>query len=59
MIPVELVAQIGAVGNSEDIARRIAAYLEAGADHVGIVPCTAEDPAGRRVMAELARATYN
>lgn len=54
-IPVELVAQIGALGSSEDIARRIAHYHEAGADHVGIVPSTAEDPAGRRVMAELAR----
>jgi probable F420-dependent oxidoreductase len=55
-IPVELVAQIGAVGTSEEITRRIDAYHEAGADHVGIVPSTAEDPAGRRVMAVLAQA---
>jgi probable F420-dependent oxidoreductase len=57
-IPVELVAQLGALGSSDEIARRIAAYHQAGADHVGIVPSTAEDPAGRRVMAELASAAH-
>lgn len=54
-IPVELVAGIGALGSRDEIARRIAAYHDAGADHVGIVPSTAEDPAGRRVMDALAR----
>jgi probable F420-dependent oxidoreductase len=53
-IPEELVAQIGALGTSDVIVRRIAAYHDAGADHVGVVPSTAEDPAGRRVMAVLA-----
>jgi probable F420-dependent oxidoreductase len=53
-IPAELVAQVGAVGRAEEISRRVAAYHEAGADHVGVVPSTAEDPAGRRVMAALA-----
>jgi probable F420-dependent oxidoreductase len=54
-IPVELVAQIGAVGTADEIALRVAAYHEAGADQVGIVPSTAEDPAGLRVMAAVAR----
>jgi probable F420-dependent oxidoreductase len=54
-IPEQLVAQIGALGTPDEVARRIAAYHQAGADHVGIVPSTAEDPAGRRVMAALAR----
>lgn len=58
-IPAELVAQIGAFGSASEIAGRIAAYHEAGADHVGIVPSTAEDPGGRRVMAALAQAAVS
>jgi probable F420-dependent oxidoreductase len=54
-IPAELVAEVGALGTDEQVVRRLAAYHEAGADHVGIVPSTAEDPAGRRTMAALAR----
>jgi probable F420-dependent oxidoreductase len=54
-IPAELVGQVGCLGTAEQIGERIAAYHEAGADHVGIVPSTAEDPSGRRVMAALAR----
>ena len=49
-IPRELLEQIGALGSADQIASRVAAYHEAGADHVAIVPSTAEDPAGVRLL---------
>jgi alkanesulfonate monooxygenase SsuD/methylene tetrahydromethanopterin reductase-like flavin-dependent oxidoreductase (luciferase family) len=54
-IPLELSAQVAAVGSAAEVAARIAAYHDAGADHVGVVPSTAEDPAGRGVLGALAR----
>jgi probable F420-dependent oxidoreductase len=54
-IPLELAAHVTAVGSAGEIAARIAAYHDAGADHVGVVPSTAEDPAGRGVQGVLAR----
>ncbi|GAA5165804.1 LLM class F420-dependent oxidoreductase [Pseudonocardia eucalypti] len=53
-VPAELVAAVGAVGSMTRIAGRIAEYRRAGADHVAVVPATAEDPAGAKVLAELA-----
>ena len=38
-----------------EVATRIAAYHDAGADHVALVPSTAEDPAGRGALGALAR----
>jgi probable F420-dependent oxidoreductase len=52
-IPSELLAQVGAIGSARDVARRIRAYHEAGADHIGVAPSTAEDPAGRSLLAAL------
>jgi probable F420-dependent oxidoreductase len=52
-IPRELLEQIGALGSARDVERRIGAYHEAGADHVAVVPSTAEDPAGRRLLDAL------
>ncbi len=52
-VPVELVEAVGAIGSAQDIARRVDEYLEAGASHVGLVPATAEDPAGRRLLTAL------
>jgi probable F420-dependent oxidoreductase len=49
-IPYELVAQIGALGDTGEVLGRVAAYHAAGADHVAIVPSTAEDPAGARLL---------
>jgi probable F420-dependent oxidoreductase len=49
-IPFELLEQIGAIGTIEDVVGRIRAYHDAGADVVGIVPSTAEDPGGRRAL---------
>jgi probable F420-dependent oxidoreductase len=52
-IPVSLIEAVGAIGSADDIARRVESYFEAGASHVGLVPATAEDPAGRRLLTTL------
>ncbi len=52
-IPRKLLAAVGAVGSKNEIATRIAAYHEAGADDVAIVPATAEDAAGARLLSAL------
>lgn len=54
-IPPELVAAAGAVGSMSRIAARIGEYRRAGADHVAVVPATAEDPSGGNALAELAK----
>jgi probable F420-dependent oxidoreductase len=50
VMPFELVEQLGAFGNPEQIAARLQAYAQAGADTVAVVPVTADDPAGRGVL---------
>lgn len=52
-IPAELVAEVGVLGSVRRIADRIADYHRAGADHVGVVPSTAEDPGGSSLLAAL------
>lgn len=54
-IPASLIAAVGAVGSRSDVLSRIAEFHAAGADHVGIVPPTAEDPCGARLLSELGR----
>jgi probable F420-dependent oxidoreductase len=54
-IPVELLADVCAVGSTAQITARLASYREAGATHVGVVPVTAEDPGGNRLLAALCR----
>jgi alkanesulfonate monooxygenase SsuD/methylene tetrahydromethanopterin reductase-like flavin-dependent oxidoreductase (luciferase family) len=49
-IPYELAEQVGAFGGPGDIAGRLRAYLDAGADTVAVVPVTAEDPGGRATL---------
>jgi alkanesulfonate monooxygenase SsuD/methylene tetrahydromethanopterin reductase-like flavin-dependent oxidoreductase (luciferase family) len=49
-IPLELAEQLAAVGTPEQVAARLQAYLEAGADTVAAIPVTAEDPAGRAAL---------
>jgi probable F420-dependent oxidoreductase len=59
-IPLELAEQLAAVGTPEQVAARLRAYLEAGADTVAAIPVTAEDPAGRAALqcaAESCRVT--
>ena len=53
-IPPAMVESIAALGGVGDLRRRIAAYRDAGAAAVGIVPVTAEDPGGERLLAALA-----
>jgi probable F420-dependent oxidoreductase len=52
-VTVELLSQVCAIGSSDQLEERLAAYRAAGADHIGLVPATAEDPAGGRVLAAL------
>lgn len=54
-IPVELIAQVGAIGNSEQITARLQEYLDAGADTVAVSPATAEDPGGRAALSLASR----
>jgi probable F420-dependent oxidoreductase len=50
----ELLDHVCALGTGEELIARISAYHDAGADVVGVVPSTANDPGGRRVLAALA-----
>jgi probable F420-dependent oxidoreductase len=52
-ITIELLHQVCAVGSESEIQARLASYRAAGATHIGIVPATAEDRAGHRVLAAL------
>ncbi|HWX97779.1 MAG TPA: LLM class F420-dependent oxidoreductase [Solirubrobacteraceae bacterium] len=52
-ITLELLGQVCAFGSLAEIRARLASYREAGATSIGVVPATAEDPAGRRVLAAL------
>ncbi|MFC0104952.1 LLM class F420-dependent oxidoreductase [Kibdelosporangium aridum] len=58
-LPAELLARVCAIGTADQIRDRIAKYHRAGADHVAIVPCTAEDPAGSSVLTALKEYTLH
>jgi probable F420-dependent oxidoreductase len=49
-MPTELLEAVGAVGDAAQLAQRLGAYRDAGADTIAVVPATAEDPAGRRAL---------
>ncbi len=53
-IPNELLSEVCALGSAEELRARLASYAEAGAAHIALVPASAEDPAGARVLAALA-----
>ncbi len=53
-VPVELLRGVCAIGSRAEIMARLGEYRAAGATRIGIVPATAEDPAGRRVLEALA-----
>jgi alkanesulfonate monooxygenase SsuD/methylene tetrahydromethanopterin reductase-like flavin-dependent oxidoreductase (luciferase family) len=55
-VPADLLKAVCAIGSAAEVARKIADYHRAGADHVGIAPSTAEDPAGRRVLTAVRHA---
>jgi probable F420-dependent oxidoreductase len=52
-VPRELLAAVAALGDRDALRRRLAEYASAGADQIAIVPVTAEDPAGSRLLAAL------
>jgi probable F420-dependent oxidoreductase len=52
-IPLELLRDVCAVGSASEICDRLESYRAAGATRIGIVPTTAEDPAGARVLGAL------
>lgn len=52
-ITIELLREVCAVGSDSQIKARLASYRAAGATRIGVVPATAEDPAGQRVLAAL------
>lgn len=52
-IPREMIEAVCAIGTHSEVNSRLAAYHAAGADHVAIVPTTAEDPAGGELLAAL------
>ena len=49
----ELMEAIGAIGDIERVRSRLDAYAKAGADECGIVPVTAEDAGGARLLDAL------
>ena len=53
-ITTELLGQVCAIGSADEVRGRLASYVDAGATRIGVVPVTAEDPAGHRVLAGLA-----
>jgi probable F420-dependent oxidoreductase len=55
-IPDEFLGHICALGSREEVATRISAYFDAGADVVGVAPSTAEDPGGRAVLSAISEA---
>jgi probable F420-dependent oxidoreductase len=57
-IPLELLKHVCALGSGEDLVARVSDYHEAGADVVGVVPSTAEDPGGRGVLAAVSEGLH-
>jgi probable F420-dependent oxidoreductase len=54
-VPLELLDEVCALGSPERVGERLQAYYDAGADSVAVVPSTAEDPCGARVLAAARR----
>ena len=55
-IPRELLARIGAIGSPDEVKARVDAFHDAGADQVAVVPSTAEDAGGERLLGTVGRA---
>jgi alkanesulfonate monooxygenase SsuD/methylene tetrahydromethanopterin reductase-like flavin-dependent oxidoreductase (luciferase family) len=53
-MPRELMHAVGAIGDRARVAEALDAYARAGADEIGIVPVTAGDDAGTRLLRALA-----
>ena len=50
----ELIETVCVTGDAAKIAAGLAAYADAGADEVAVVPVTAEDPGGARLLGAIA-----
>lgn len=50
----DLLREVCALGSLGELRARLASYRDAGASRVALVPATAEDPVGARVLAALA-----
>jgi probable F420-dependent oxidoreductase len=50
-IPPELPAAVAAIGSGPEVLRRIKAYFDAGADHIGLSPATVDDGDGAATLA--------
>ncbi|HSA52407.1 MAG TPA: LLM class flavin-dependent oxidoreductase [Yinghuangia sp.] len=50
----ELARHIGAAGTAAEVAGRLAAYVEAGARHLVLLPCRREDDTIARILTEVA-----
>jgi alkanesulfonate monooxygenase SsuD/methylene tetrahydromethanopterin reductase-like flavin-dependent oxidoreductase (luciferase family) len=55
-VPPELLDRISAMGTPAEVLARVTEYHDAGADVVGVVPSTAEDPGGRRALQAVSAA---
>lgn len=56
-VPRELLQRVCALGSAAEIRARLGEYRAAGVERVAVVPATAEDPGGERVLKALAPAT--
>jgi probable F420-dependent oxidoreductase len=54
-LPRELAEAVGAIGDAAAVRAGLDEYAKAGANELGVVPVTAGDPGGRRLLEELAR----
>ena len=55
-VPSGLLDAVGMLGDVSAVQRRVAEFREAGADVIALVPATAEDPGGERLLTALASA---
>lgn len=58
-ITTDLLERICALGTAATLTARIEDYFDSGADVVGVVPSTAEDPAGRAVLSAVAATSWS
>jgi len=52
-IPNAMIAAIGAIGDESEVRARIGAFHAAGVDTVALVPVTAGDPGGGRLLSRI------
>ncbi|MHB8658746.1 MAG: LLM class F420-dependent oxidoreductase [Solirubrobacteraceae bacterium] len=58
-VPDALLVQVGALGATREVLARVNAYHDAGADHVALVPCTAEDAGATAVLQAVSSQSFD